>query len=199
MARESTPLLRIPTTSAHHGNRKVTRAHHHHDHHQHSLGEDLTFHVINNESAPTTRRRNHQQHHQSHQQSSSSSPLPSLFSQSQPSWDDKKETSPSSFFQRISIFTKNTVHDAFSSYTNYLAQQSQEEHANKAAGHEYYEDHYNDLPWRCSFGTSDKDGVWMNTTDISGIIMASMVWIMICKFYDLRMTFFPVGTSVHLL
>lgn len=45
----------------------------------------------------------------------------------------------------------------------------------------YYEDNFNELPWKCSFGTSEEDGIWMNTGDGSGAIMASMVWVMICK------------------
>jgi hypothetical protein len=45
----------------------------------------------------------------------------------------------------------------------------------------YYQDNFNDLPWKCSFGTSEENGVWMNTSDTSGIIMSSMVWLMICK------------------
>ena len=52
----------------------------------------------------------------------------------------------------------------------------------------YYEDHFNELPWKFSFGTSQEDGVWMNTSDGSGIIMASMVWIMICKLHNIVCT-----------
>ena len=26
----------------------------------------------------------------------------------------------------------------------------------------YYEDNFNDLPWKCSFGTAEDDGIWMN-------------------------------------
>lgn len=49
---------------------------------------------------------------------------------------------------------------------------------------DYYEDYFNDLSWNCSFGTTEQDGIWMNTSDVSGTIMASMVWIMICKYDD---------------
>ncbi len=47
---------------------------------------------------------------------------------------------------------------------------------------DYYEDKFNDLSWNCSFGKTEHDGIWMNTSDVSGTIMASMVWIMICKY-----------------
>ncbi len=53
---------------------------------------------------------------------------------------------------------------------------------NSQGGDTYYEDNFNDLSWKCSFGTSENDGIWMNTSDTSGTIMASMVWVMVCKF-----------------
>lgn len=44
---------------------------------------------------------------------------------------------------------------------------------------QYYEDNYNDLSWRCSFGTRHDDGIWANHGDSPGLIMACLVWLMI--------------------
>ena len=43
----------------------------------------------------------------------------------------------------------------------------------------YYEDVFNDQSWKCSFGTREENGIWMNTNDRAGIIMAAMVWLLI--------------------
>jgi len=52
---------------------------------------------------------------------------------------------------------------------------------NNANPNLYYKDNYNNLSWKCSFGTNESDGIWMNTSDVSGIIMSGSVWVMICK------------------
>jgi len=44
-----------------------------------------------------------------------------------------------------------------------------------------YEDDFNDEPWKCSFGTREGDGVWLNSSDIAGTIMALMVWVLIVR------------------
>jgi len=44
---------------------------------------------------------------------------------------------------------------------------------------EYEEDDYNDMPWRCSFGTHENDGVWLNSSDRAGTIMAVLVWVLL--------------------
>jgi DHHC palmitoyltransferase len=43
----------------------------------------------------------------------------------------------------------------------------------------YYEDHFNDMSWSCSFGTADENGVWLNQSDFAGCIMSCMVWVLI--------------------
>jgi len=43
----------------------------------------------------------------------------------------------------------------------------------------YYRDDFNDYPWRCSVGTTDEDGIWLNQNDPAGTIMAMMVWILL--------------------
>lgn len=43
----------------------------------------------------------------------------------------------------------------------------------------HYEDVINDEPWSCSIGTRENNGVWMNSNDRAGTIMAIMVWILI--------------------
>lgn len=50
------------------------------------------------------------------------------------------------------------------------------------SGREYYEDTYNDLPYQCSFGTTERDGIWMNHQDPAGLVMSVMVWIFIGAF-----------------
>lgn len=51
-------------------------------------------------------------------------------------------------------------------------------------GKEYYEDNYNDLPWKCSFGTRQDDGIWLNLNDPPGLTMSSMVWLLIGTFQN---------------
>lgn len=41
-----------------------------------------------------------------------------------------------------------------------------------------YEDAHNDESWTCSFGTREDDGIWINSSDRVGILMASLVWIL---------------------
>jgi hypothetical protein len=41
-----------------------------------------------------------------------------------------------------------------------------------------YEDHYNDDPVRCSCGTKEEDGVWLNHSDRLGTIMCATVWVL---------------------
>ena len=43
----------------------------------------------------------------------------------------------------------------------------------------YYRDDFNDSPWSCRAGTSDEDGIWMNTSDQAGTIMACLVWLLL--------------------
>jgi palmitoyltransferase ZDHHC3/7/25 len=43
----------------------------------------------------------------------------------------------------------------------------------------YYIDHFNDLSYSCSCGTSDDNGIWMNRNDPAGTIMSCMVWVLI--------------------
>jgi uncharacterized membrane protein len=43
----------------------------------------------------------------------------------------------------------------------------------------YYHDDFNDLPWSCSFGTSDDHGIWLNQSDPAGTIMCLLVWVLI--------------------
>lgn len=49
----------------------------------------------------------------------------------------------------------------------------------KRQGKIYYEETYNDLPWRCSCGTHHEDGIWLNHSDKAGLVMSSLVWLMI--------------------
>jgi len=44
---------------------------------------------------------------------------------------------------------------------------------------EFYMDAFNDQPWSCSFGTGEENGIWMNTKDQAGTIMAVLVWFLL--------------------
>jgi len=65
----------------------------------------------------------------------------------------------------------------------------------------YYMDHFNDLSYSCSVGTSDDHGVWMNQSDPAGTIMSCLVWFLM-GYSALTMTFLaqtggiPVWASV---
>ena len=43
---------------------------------------------------------------------------------------------------------------------------------------EPYLDSFNGEPWRCSFGTGEDNGTWMNSGDQAGTIMAALVWLL---------------------
>eukprot|EP00546_Thalassionema_frauenfeldii_P011626 CAMPEP_0178925556 /NCGR_PEP_ID=MMETSP0786-20121207/17983_1 /TAXON_ID=186022 /ORGANISM="Thalassionema frauenfeldii, Strain CCMP 1798" /LENGTH=371 /DNA_ID=CAMNT_0020600461 /DNA_START=199 /DNA_END=1311 /DNA_ORIENTATION=+ len=43
---------------------------------------------------------------------------------------------------------------------------------------EFYIDSFNGEPWSCSFGTSEENGVWMNSGDQAGSVMAALVWLL---------------------
>uniref|UniRef100_A0A6U4A6Q7 Palmitoyltransferase n=2 Tax=Ditylum brightwellii TaxID=49249 RepID=A0A6U4A6Q7_9STRA len=43
---------------------------------------------------------------------------------------------------------------------------------------EFYVDSYNGEPWACSFGTNEESGIWMNSGDQAGTIMAALVWLL---------------------
>lgn len=60
---------------------------------------------------------------------------------------------------------------------------------------EYYRDDFNDQSWKCSFGTNEDDGIWMNTNDQPGTIMSFLVWILI--FYS-GLTVTLLARSGHL-
>ena len=46
----------------------------------------------------------------------------------------------------------------------------------------YYRDDFNDFPWTCSIGTTDDAGIWMNSNDQAGTIMACLVWLLLGAF-----------------
>lgn len=43
---------------------------------------------------------------------------------------------------------------------------------------EYYVDSYNEEPWGIKFGTTEESGIWMNSGDQAGTIMAALVWLL---------------------
>ena len=43
----------------------------------------------------------------------------------------------------------------------------------------YYRDDFNDAPWTCVPGTAEDSGVWMNTADQAGTVMALTVWFLL--------------------
>uniref|UniRef100_A0A6U1VRN8 Palmitoyltransferase n=1 Tax=Trieres chinensis TaxID=1514140 RepID=A0A6U1VRN8_TRICV len=43
---------------------------------------------------------------------------------------------------------------------------------------DFYIDSYNGEPWGCGFGTNEESGIWMNSGDQAGTIMAALVWLL---------------------
>ena len=60
---------------------------------------------------------------------------------------------------------------------------------------EYYYDDTNEYSFDCSFGTEEKDGIWMNRNDPPGTILAAFVWVFIL--YS-AMTISLLAQSKHL-
>jgi hypothetical protein len=50
----------------------------------------------------------------------------------------------------------------------------------------YYRDDFNDFSWTCKAGTSDDNGIWMNTSDQAGTVMACLVWVLLGTFLNLN-------------
>ncbi len=53
-------------------------------------------------------------------------------------------------------------------------------HLTEGPNQPYYRDHFNDQPFSCDFGTGEENGIWMNTSDQAGTIMAFLVWVLLC-------------------
>jgi len=53
-------------------------------------------------------------------------------------------------------------------------------HLTEGPNKPYYRDHFNDQPFSCDFGTGEENGIWMNTSDQAGTIMAFLVWVLLC-------------------
>lgn len=49
-------------------------------------------------------------------------------------------------------------------------------HLTEGPNKAYYRDDFNDMPLTCDFGTGEEHGIWMNTSDQAGTIMAGIVW-----------------------
>ncbi|KAL3797517.1 hypothetical protein HJC23_009881 [Cyclotella cryptica] len=52
-------------------------------------------------------------------------------------------------------------------------------HLTEGPNQPYYRDNFNDQPYSCSFGTDEENGIWMNTSDQAGTIMAFIVWVLL--------------------
>ena len=52
-------------------------------------------------------------------------------------------------------------------------------HLTEGPNKPYYQDNYNDSSWNLSCGTAEDDGVWMNSSDSAGTIMAVLVWLLL--------------------
>jgi hypothetical protein len=53
-------------------------------------------------------------------------------------------------------------------------------HLTEGPNKPYYRDYFNDQPFSCDFGTGEENGIWMNTSDQAGTIMAFLVWVLLC-------------------
>ena len=52
-------------------------------------------------------------------------------------------------------------------------------HKSEGPNGAFYRDDFNDSPWSCSMGTTEENGIWMNTSDQAGTVMAVLVWILL--------------------
>mmetsp|Transcript_10326 Transcript_10326/g.22130 ORF Transcript_10326/g.22130 Transcript_10326/m.22130 type:complete len:409 (-) Transcript_10326:184-1410(-) len=52
-------------------------------------------------------------------------------------------------------------------------------HLTEGPNQPYYRDTFNDQPWSCTLGTGEEHGIWMNTSDQAGTIMALLVWLLL--------------------
>jgi DHHC palmitoyltransferase len=52
-------------------------------------------------------------------------------------------------------------------------------HLTEGPNNPYYRDDFNDQPFSCDFGTGEEHGIWMNTSDQAGTIMAAIVWVLL--------------------
>jgi len=51
-------------------------------------------------------------------------------------------------------------------------------HLTEGPNQPFYRDYFNDHPFSCDFGTEEENGIWMNTSDQAGTIMACLVWLL---------------------
>lgn len=61
---------------------------------------------------------------------------------------------------------------------------------------EYYIDTHNDEPWTFSFGTGEDKGIWMNSGDQAGSIMATLVWLLM-TYSAATVTSLTVTEGIH--
>lgn len=52
-------------------------------------------------------------------------------------------------------------------------------HLTEGPNQPFYRDNFNDHPFACNFGTEEENGIWMNTSDQAGTIMAFLVWLLL--------------------
>mmetsp|Transcript_20806 Transcript_20806/g.45112 ORF Transcript_20806/g.45112 Transcript_20806/m.45112 type:complete len:414 (+) Transcript_20806:207-1448(+) len=52
-------------------------------------------------------------------------------------------------------------------------------HLTEGLNQPYYRENFNDQPFSCDFGTGEENGIWMNTSDQAGTIMAFLVWLLL--------------------
>lgn len=52
-------------------------------------------------------------------------------------------------------------------------------HLTEGPNQPFYRDNFNDQPFSCDFGTGEENGIWMNTSDQAGTIMAFLVWLLL--------------------
>jgi palmitoyltransferase ZDHHC3/7/25 len=59
----------------------------------------------------------------------------------------------------------------------------------------YYRDDFNDSSWSCRPGTTDEHGIWINTGDQAGTIMACLVWVLLV-YSEVTVTFLAVTGGI---
>ena len=93
--------------------------------------------------------------------------------------NDYKDIFSSSTSTRLSTNFLSRIKSYISDFSMLKKSSPSTSSNNDGDGVIYYEDNYNDLSWKCSCGTTEDDGIWLNRFDPPGNVMCVTVWILI--------------------
>lgn len=87
--------------------------------------------------------------------------------------ESKKQYAP------LNASTLTSTQQPMSISTAFLGLCQSNAHITEGPNKQFYRDNFNDQPYSCNFGTEEENGIWMNTSDQAGTIMAFIVWILL--------------------